>query len=700
MANVRVTTSPKLTRLLRNLVGALEREHDTTLSPYTIAFRAGAVTLSGLLALLFDYPGRHRVLAVAGAIVAVYILLHAIRAYYNPRRIMSSLIFGFDYIAITSFIAVTGGVASDAFIIYYLAVAFVALSLGAAWSALASAAAMVAYLSVSLHIGFDPAAWPRLLYRLSSLGLLALIAGLRAEKIHGRVEQLDQEVGRERQLSRQLNTVQDINREISAETDLDRILRLLLQRALELLDGTHGAVALPDKLGRWTVRVQVNFPPDFEGFVVQPGIGAMGTALKTQAPVILNRYHERAEAIQEISNLRLTAALGLPVMLNNRLVGLLALGTTAEGREFHSSDLELVRMLADQAAVAIANAQLVADSKRRADNLVALFEASQALTATFEREAIFEAIYNGASTVMPVDAFFICLYNEALAELDFVFLIDAGLRYPPQRKKLADNPTSRVIRERKPIIANLEPGQLLNGAQTMGDDGGLTASLLIVPLIAGERVLGAISAQSYTYMAYSNEDLNMLTILANQAAIQLANTVLFETTLAMALTDNLTGLGNSRQFQEQLEREMARAQRGGKPLSLIMLDSDSLKSINDRYGHAVGNAHLLAIASAIRESTRRGDVTCRYAGDEFMIILPDTDEEAAVAVAERIRQAVASAPLEVGTDAESQPLFTTVSIGVATFPRHGETPDALLRAADTAMYRAKYLGKNCVAVYA
>lgn len=686
-----------------------------TFSPYTIAFRAGVLVVNGLFAALLNYRERPRVLAALGVIVAVYAVLHVVRLRYNPHRVMSAVIFGFDYIAIAAFVALTGGFASDAFIVYFLAIAFVALSLGASWGALASVVSMVSYLLTTMGSGLAMEEWPHLLYRLLSLGLLALIAGLRAEKIHDRVEQLGREIGQERQLLRQLNTIQDINREISAEPGLDRVLQLLLRRALELLDGTHGAVALPDKLGRWVVRVQVNFPPSFIGYTVRPAVGALGRALETGAPVILNHYHERPEAIPELADLRVHAAIGLPVHLNNHLVGILALGTTGEGREFRESDLELVRMLADQAAVAIANAQLLEDSRRRAENLGILFEASQALTTSLERETLFEGIYNAASTVMSADAFFICLYEQAIDELNFAFMVDAGRRYPPQRSPLSNNPTSQVIRQRKAILANLAPGEYLNGAQTIGDNDRLTASILIVPLLVGDRIIGAMSVQSYAPMAYGSEELNMLTILANQAAIQLDNADLFETTRAMALTDNLTGLGNSRHFHEQLEREIARARRSERPLSLIMLDSDSLKGINDRYGHSAGNLHLLGIAGAIRNSTRLEDAASRYAGDEFMIILPETDTEEAELVAERIRYAISTTPLQLRANQDEkgkgeeegerdreqggEPLFTTVSIGIATFPRHGGDPDALIRAADSAMYRAKYMGKNCVAVH-
>lgn len=160
----------------------------------------------------------------------------------------------------------------------------------------------------------------------------------------------------------------------------------------------------------------------------------------------------------------------------------------------------------------------------------------------------------------------------------------------------------------------------------------------------------------------------------------------------LSLTDPLTGLFNSRHLMERLPAEIKRARRYGHSLALLLLDSDSLKQVNDRYGHQMGDELVKSTARMLRRTVRETDITFRYAGDEFVVIMPETSLEEAVQAAERIRAQIA----EVGLDGEGEWIAVTASIGVAVFPEDGETPEELLRAADRAMYQAKRAGKNAV----
>jgi diguanylate cyclase (GGDEF)-like protein len=157
----------------------------------------------------------------------------------------------------------------------------------------------------------------------------------------------------------------------------------------------------------------------------------------------------------------------------------------------------------------------------------------------------------------------------------------------------------------------------------------------------------------------------------------------------LSRTDSLTGLRNQRAFDERLEEEVARAGRYGSPLSLLILDIDRLKAINDQSGHEAGNAALRAVGGALRVGARLSDLASRIGGDEFAIIAPSTDASAAHALGERIRALVA------GT--EKGPLGpVTVSVGVSTLEHEGAAASTLLRAADKALYEAKHQGRNRV----
>ncbi len=157
----------------------------------------------------------------------------------------------------------------------------------------------------------------------------------------------------------------------------------------------------------------------------------------------------------------------------------------------------------------------------------------------------------------------------------------------------------------------------------------------------------------------------------------------------LAVTDDLTGLSNHRRFKEELGREIRRAERTGAPLCLIFLDLDHFKRVNDTHGHDQGDEVLRGVAWVLREHVRAVDLPCRYGGEEFAVILPETELDAAVAVAERLRLEVAARPMGKG-------LRVTISAGVALHPVDGATSDELLKTADNRLYLAKERGRNCV----
>ena len=175
------------------------------------------------------------------------------------------------------------------------------------------------------------------------------------------------------------------------------------------------------------------------------------------------------------------------------------------------------------------------------------------------------------------------------------------------------------------------------------------------------------------------------------AAIALDNAIALQRAEALSVTDDLTRLYNSRYLNQALRRETKRAVRGGRPLSLLFLDLDGFKTVNDRHGHLAGSRALAETAAIIRGCARETDVVARFGGDEFALILPDTGREGALSVAGRIRDRVGAA---LFLASEGLSVHLTVSIGVATLPDAAGSAEELLKAADAAMYRVKASGKD------
>jgi len=180
-------------------------------------------------------------------------------------------------------------------------------------------------------------------------------------------------------------------------------------------------------------------------------------------------------------------------------------------------------------------------------------------------------------------------------------------------------------------------------------------------------------------------------LLLEPAAVALDNALLLKRAEALSVTDDLTRLYNSRYLNLVLRRETKRASRSGRPLSLLFIDLDGFKSINDAYGHLAGSRALVEAAAVIRGSARETDVVARFGGDEFALVLPDTGCEGAFAVGERIRERIAA---HAFLSADNLNLHLTASVGVATLPDVAASAEELVQAADTAMYVVKQSGKN------
>jgi diguanylate cyclase (GGDEF)-like protein len=240
-----------------------------------------------------------------------------------------------------------------------------------------------------------------------------------------------------------------------------------------------------------------------------------------------------------------------------------------------------------------------------------------------------------------------------------------------------------------PEVERREPGSYGPSGQISGEEAFACTTvmergdLMVVFCASGERLERLGSA-----------DRLVLNAVANDLTIAVENSELYKLTKTLAVTDELTGLFNYRFMLQRLEDEIERARRFGRSFSMLMLDADDFKIYNDTHGHIVGDTALAELAAVMRSSVRDIDVVCRYGGEEFAILLPETDAEGAFVAAEKVREAVASHVFPDGGGGASQTI--TVSIGLSTFPRSAGDREALLRQADDALYVAKRTGRNRV----
>jgi diguanylate cyclase (GGDEF)-like protein len=217
--------------------------------------------------------------------------------------------------------------------------------------------------------------------------------------------------------------------------------------------------------------------------------------------------------------------------------------------------------------------------------------------------------------------------------------------------------------------------------------------LIIVPLKAKDKVNGIILADNFiTKKPITKDDMRILIMLANQAGLAIENSQLYEKAIIKAHTDSLTDLWNHGYFQYILQEELEKSKAINSPLSLIMLDIDDFKIYNDTLGHQAGDKILKDIAFLVKRHSRKMDYVCRYGGEEFTIILPQTELDAARVIAERLRIDVERQTFSHEEILPQKKL--TVSIGIASFPEDGKNPSELIKYADKMLYQAKSKGKN------
>ena len=321
--------------------------------------------------------------------------------------------------------------------------------------------------------------------------------------------------------------------------------------------------------------------------------------------------------------------------------------------------------------------------RSRVERREVLLDLVRAVNTTLEPSRLAELIVDRAVTWVPAPC-----WAVVSSDLSGQLSVLAARGLPPELGPAIDA-IARCVMDRGDEFASAD---LRFDARVPA---GPAASVLAFPLVSRGRRVGALvaldRAPSTREPKLAPVLLRAVRTLLEPAATALDNALLLQRAEALSVTDDLTHLYNSRYLNLVLRRETKRSLRSGRPLSVLFIDLDGFKSINDAHGHLSGSRALVEAAAVVRGSARETDVVARFGGDEFAVVLPDTGAEGAFAVGERVRQRIAAQHFlaDDGLD-----IRLTVSIGVATLPDAATAPDELLQAADMAMYAVKQSGKD------
>jgi diguanylate cyclase (GGDEF)-like protein/putative nucleotidyltransferase with HDIG domain len=352
--------------------------------------------------------------------------------------------------------------------------------------------------------------------------------------------------------------------------------------------------------------------------------------------------------------------------------------TTLPGNSIEPSDYEV--------ALARENAPVTAyDQIRNAHREVyALYEIARTFGSSLDIESTLSVLVDKVGRIVPFDTCVVYLYDELKGFANAALAV--GLNADALRGRcvsLGEGVTGFALANRR-AVNRIHPS-LDFGALKLADERDYR-SMASLPLFKDDLLLGALSVYSTTLKEYSDDHIRLLETVTRLASDALTNAMHHARSESNALTDSLTGLPNARSLHVRFEEEVARSQRTGKPFQVIMLDLDHFKLVNDTFGHKIGDRMLREVASLIHRQLREYDFLARYAGDEFVAIVPGLEGPQVDELRERIETVVSAFALHVRADTHAR---VGISVGAAIYGTDGETLDHLLIAADQAMYRAK-----------
>ncbi|RKH31864.1 GGDEF domain-containing protein [Corallococcus sicarius] len=334
--------------------------------------------------------------------------------------------------------------------------------------------------------------------------------------------------------------------------------------------------------------------------------------------------------------------------------------------------------------------------EERLRELSLLFDVARSLNTTLELDELLARITRLVVERLHIPDFTIMLLNEeGLLEVKHAWPQGQGLE--GHTFAVGEGACGRAAQSRKAVyLPDLADGTSIFARRGLG---GSTeeGSLLAVPMVHAETLLGVINFQRKETASFSGEEIELFTAVADQAATAVTNARLHAETVKLTLTDALTGVPNRRHLFQRLDLELARAQRFGVPMALLMVDVDHFKRLNDLAGHRAGDETLRRVSDVLRTRARKVDTVGRYGGEEFVLLLPQVSKATAFEVAETLRRAVAEAVMLNRPGLPGG--HVTVSIGVSHYPTDANTQEGLVDCADSALYCSKRTGRNRVTAF-
>ena len=485
----------------------------------------------------------------------------------------------------------------------------------------------------------------------------------------------------------ELHMLNEIGRALSSTLDPEALFETILSELKRLVDVNHFYIALHDP-----VHSEIRFEIEVHDGVTQPKRSRPYSeqhvteyVMRTRQPLLIREnYAEELRKIGLNSREDNGSFCGVPLLLYERVIGVMAVQSPHEGA-FDAGHLEMMRVVASEAVIALENARLFREERAKSRHLTLLNNISRNVITTLNPDEMLAKIAEELEQGLDYSHIGIGLLDYSNKEI--VIQAEAGRRKGVLGRRLGldGNVVGRVARTGHMAVVTYQDSAEAGGGPVL--EGSVSAVAL--PIVYADQLHGVLYVETDQSADFPQEEILFLGTLADLISGALHNAFTFQKAQEQAITDGLTGVKTHRFFMEALSGEWKRSTRAGRSFSLVLMDLDRFKFVNDFYGHLDGDIVLQRVAHILDQNCRRSDVVARYGGDEFVILMPETDSEQSHQLAAKLRSWIASDPV-------LREKNVTSSFGVATFPTHGSTPQELIQVADASMYLSKHQGGNAV----
>ena len=477
----------------------------------------------------------------------------------------------------------------------------------------------------------------------------------------------------------------EIGQAISSHLNQDEVLRTVQAELGQIFDTSNFYIAFQEE-------DEIQFELEIEGGLILPkrlrkvGNGLTEHVIRTGQPLLIESDLEQVRSklgVDFVPPRPARSFCAVPIFLGGKPVGMMAALSTEQESQFLPRDLEVMQTVAGQLGVAVENARLFTEEQRRARHLAFLNSISKMAISSEDAEQMMADIVREIQKNFRYDHIGIGIMDYATKDIEIK--AEAGMTSQALGRRIAvgSGVLGKVARTGvSALVQNAGPGQL---AGVLPE----SRAVLCLPISYGETLLGVLNVESRDENAFAPQDVLILNTLADLLATALHNSFVFQKLQQQSITDGLTGIKTRRFFWEALSSEWKRASRSGRPFSVVLIDLDKFKEVNDSLGHLEGDLVLARVGRLLEQKCRQSNVVARYGGDEFIILMPETGIEQSQVLAERLR-------LWLATDPMLEEHHITGSFGVASFPLHGFSMEDLIRVADAGMYAAKHAGGNQV----